>query len=52
MASLSVIAILIAAMPDRQASDDRSAVKLVLRLAVFWLVIVATSGAVQMAARG
>jgi lactate permease len=49
MASLPIIAILIAAMPNREATDERSATKIGLGLTVVWLVIVSASGAVQMA---
>ena len=51
IASLPVIAILMAAMPERQASDERRATKLGLGFSALWLTLVAASGMLQLLAR-
>ena len=49
MASLPVIVILLAALPDREAGDEQTAMRMGLGLAALWLLFVATSGSVQIA---
>ncbi len=49
MASLPVIAILLAALPDRVSSDERTAMRVGLALAVLWTSLVIVSGSVQLA---
>ncbi len=49
MASLPVIAILLAALPNREVGDEQTAMRMGLGLAVLWLLFVATSGSVQIA---
>ena len=49
IASLPIIAILLAALPDREATDERSAMRTGISLALVWLLIVIASGAVQVA---
>lgn len=51
MASLPIIAILLAALPSRQANDERTALWIGLILALLWMMVVATSGIVQLAIR-
>lgn len=48
MASLPVIALLLAALPDREVHDTRIAMRAGLVLAVLWMAVVATSGLVQL----
>jgi lactate permease len=52
MASLPVIAILVAAMPESQPGDEGTAMRQALGLAGIWLTIVVASGWVQLALRG
>ena len=49
VASLPIIAILLAALPDRKATDERSAMRTGISLALVWLLFVMASGAVQTA---
>ena len=49
MASLPVIALLIAALPERQPTDEPLAVKIGLGLATGWMILVIASGLVQIA---
>ena len=49
MASLPVIALLIAALPSRQDSDEPLAVKVGLGLAILWIILVIASGQLQIA---
>jgi lactate permease len=49
MASLPVIAILLAALPNRDASDERTAMRMGLGLAVLWILFVVASGSAQLA---
>ena len=51
IASLPVIAILMAAMPGRQAGDERRATILGLGFSALWLALVAASGVLQLLAR-
>jgi lactate permease len=44
MASLPVIAILVAALPERQSGDERAAMRTGLGLATIWLLMVIASG--------
>ena len=46
---MPIIAILLAALPHREADDERKAMRLGLGLALIWLLFVITSGAVQFA---
>ena len=48
MASLPVIAILVAALPERQDGDERAAMRAGLGLAAVWLLIVVASGWTQL----
>ncbi len=48
MASLPIIAILLAALPERQREDDRTALRTGLWLAGVWMVLVIASGWVQL----
>ncbi len=48
MASLPVIAILVAAMPDHRAEDERMAMRQALGLAAVWLLMVIASGWLQL----
>ncbi len=48
MASLPIIAILLAALPVRNSQDERTALRIGLRLATIWMMIVITSGWVQL----
>lgn len=52
MASLPVIAILVAALPETRPGDERTAMRQALGLAGIWLTIVVTSGWVQLALEG
>jgi hypothetical protein len=47
MASLPVIALLLAALPDSEPADTRNAMRTGLALAALWTVVVAASGLVQ-----
>ncbi|MFT5509164.1 MAG: hypothetical protein ACI89J_002245, partial [Hyphomicrobiaceae bacterium] len=47
--SLPIIAILLAALPDRQPNDERTAMRMALGLALAWLLLVISSGALQIA---
>jgi len=49
MASLPVIALLIAALPSREDSDEPLAVKVGLGLAILWIILVIASGQLQIA---
>jgi lactate permease len=49
VASLPIIAILLAALPDRKPNDERTAMRMALGLAFVWLLLVISSGAVQVA---
>ena len=49
IASMPIIAILLAALPHREADDERKAMRLGLGLALIWLLFVITSGTVQFA---
>lgn len=49
VASLPIIAILLAALPDRQDNDERTAIRMAVGLALLWLVLIMASGAVQIA---
>lgn len=49
MASLPVIAILVAALPERRPGDERTAMRQALCLSGFWLFIVIASGWTQLA---
>jgi lactate permease len=49
VASLPIIAILLAALPDRQPNDERTAMRMALGLALAWLLLVISSGALQIA---
>ncbi|MBT3535152.1 MAG: hypothetical protein HN478_14825 [Rhodospirillaceae bacterium] len=49
MASLPVIAILLAALPDRDAADEQIAIRTGLGLAAIWILFVIASGATQLA---
>ena len=49
IASLPIIAILLAALPDRAVDDERIAMRLGLGLALVWLLFVIGSGTVQFA---
>lgn len=49
MASLPVIAILLTALPNREVSDDHTAVRTALKLAFIWTLFVIASGLVQLA---
>jgi lactate permease len=49
MASLPVIAILLAALPDRDARDERVAMRMGLGFAVLWIMFVVASGSAQVA---
>lgn len=51
MASLPIIAILLAANPQRQHTDERMALRTGLRLAAIWMVMVIASGWIQLALR-
>ena len=51
MASLPIIAILLASLPSRQAGDERTAMRIGLVLAMLWMSVVAVSGIVQLAMR-
>ena len=48
MASLPIIAILLAALPERTSQDERAALRMGLRLAALWMGIVIASGWVQL----
>jgi lactate permease len=48
MASLPVISLLIAALPDRGAGDERAAMRAGLGLAAIWMVVVIASGWTQL----
>ena len=50
VASLPIIAILLAALPDRRPDDERTAMRFALGLASAWLLLVISSGAIQIAA--
>jgi len=49
MASLPVIAILLTALPNRVANDERTAFRVGLGLAVLWVLFVVASGLAQLA---
>ena len=49
IASMPIIAILLAALPHREADDERQAMRLGLGLAFIWLLFVIASGSVQFA---
>jgi L-lactate permease len=49
IASLPIIAILLAALPDSKATDERFAMRMGIGLALVWLFFVIASGAVQTA---
>ena len=49
IASLPIIAILLAALPDSKATDERFAMRMGIGLALIWLIFVIASGAVQTA---
>ena len=51
MASLPVIAILLAALPNRQQDDERIAMSTGLKLATLWMVMVIASGWAQLLLR-
>jgi lactate permease len=48
MASLPIIAILLAALPNRQADDERKALRWGLLLAAAWMAMVIASGWIQL----
>ena len=48
-ASMPIIAFLLAALPHREADNERKAMRLGLGLALIWLLFVITSGAAQYA---
>lgn len=48
MASLPIVAILLAALPNRVSGDERIAVTTGLKLAILWITIVIASGWVQL----
>jgi lactate permease len=52
MASLPVIAILLAALPNREADDERTAMRVGLGLAFVWILFVIASGVAQLAMMG
>ena len=49
MASLPVIAILLAALPSIETNDERTAMRMALGFAILWLLIVIASGSAQLA---
>ena len=49
MASVPVIAILLAALPNRESSDERTAMRAGLGLAILWVLMVIASGSAQLA---
>lgn len=49
MASLPIIAILLAALPARQRDDERTALRIGLQLAATWMTMVIASGWIQIA---
>ena len=49
VASLPIIAILLAALPNEEVNDKRTAVRFGLTLGTIWLLLVITSGAIQIA---
>ncbi len=49
VASLPIIAILLTALPNREAADERTAMRMALGLAVVWLLFVIASGTAQIA---
>lgn len=49
VASLPIIAILLSALPNREANDERTAMRMALGLAAVWLLFVVASGIVQAA---
>ncbi len=51
MASLPVIAILLAALPNREQADERIAMSTGLKLSMLWIAFVITSGWLQLFAR-
>jgi lactate permease len=51
IASLPILAILLAALPNREISDDHTAVQTALKLAVLWILFVIASGMMQLATR-
>jgi hypothetical protein len=52
MASLPIISILLAALPDRTQGDEREALRRGLQLAAVWMALVIASGWVQVAIAG
>ncbi len=49
MASLPVIAILLAALPSRETNDERTAMRMALGFAILWVLIVIASGSARLA---
>lgn len=49
VASLPIIAILLSALPNREAADEQTAMRMGLGLAAIWLLFVVASGIVQIA---
>lgn len=49
LASLPIIALLLAALPNRKDGDERTAMRMALSLAAIWLLFVIASGFVQIA---
>ena len=49
MASLPIISILLAALPDRTQADEREGLRRGLQLAALWMAMVIGSGWVQVA---
>ena len=49
VASLPIIAILLAALPNEEINDKRTAVRFGLTLGIIWLLLVITSSAIQIA---